>query len=176
MVTHDGARCLLVEQPAAAGPGSVHARLRLPAEELRGTRVKVEARIKANYANLPESARRIADLILEWRGGLPIKLGDVATVDYGPPQRDGFIYHNGRAAARFTIHKTNDANVLEALEGVKAFMDELNETEFKDRNLLAAYSFDPSVYIKRCFTPSSASRTLASLVLAIENRAAERPL
>jgi multidrug efflux pump subunit AcrB len=91
----------------------------------------------------------LENLILEWRGGLPIKLGDVATVEYGPPQREGFIYHNGLPAARFSINKTNDANVLEALDGVKRRMDELNETDFKDRGLRAAYSFDPSVYIKR---------------------------
>lgn len=88
-------------------------------------------------------------LILEWRGGLPIKLGDIASIDYGPPQREGFIYHNGRSAARFSISKTNEANVLEALEGVKQRMDELNRTEFKQRDLYSAYSFDPSVYIKR---------------------------
>jgi multidrug efflux pump subunit AcrB len=88
-------------------------------------------------------------LILDWRGGLPIKLGDVATIEFGPPQREGFIYHNGRPAARFSISKTNDANVLEALDGVKTRMDELNATDFKERDLLAAYSFDPSVYIKR---------------------------
>jgi len=91
----------------------------------------------------------LESLILEWRGGLPIKLGDVATIDYGPPKREGFIYHNGRPAARFSINKTNDANVLEALDGVKQRMEELNETDFKERDLLAAYSFDPSVYIKR---------------------------
>ena len=88
-------------------------------------------------------------LILEWRGGLPIKLGDLATIEYGPPQREGFIYHNGKSAARFSIAKTNEANVLESLEGVKSFMEELNDTEFKERDLYAAYSFDPSVYIKR---------------------------
>jgi len=91
----------------------------------------------------------LEDLILEWRAGLPIKLGDVATIEYGPPERRGFIYHNGRSAARFSIFKTNEANVLEALDGVKQYMDELNENEFAERNLYAAYSFDPSVYIKR---------------------------
>lgn len=91
----------------------------------------------------------LENLILDWRNGLPIKLGDVATVRYGPPKREGFIYHNGHSAARFSISKTNDANVLEALDGVKQRMNELNETDFKERNLLAAYSFDPSVYIKR---------------------------
>jgi multidrug efflux pump subunit AcrB len=89
------------------------------------------------------------NLILEWRGGLPIKLGDIATVDYGPPKAEGFIYHNGRSAARFSISKTNEANVLEALDGVKQRMNELNETDFKARDLYAAYSFDPSIYIKR---------------------------
>lgn len=91
----------------------------------------------------------LENLILEWRGGLPVKLGDIAEIDYGPPKREGFIYHNGRSAARFSISKTNDANVLDALDGVKQRMDELNETDFKARDLYAAYSFDPSVYIKR---------------------------
>ncbi|MGI9233222.1 MAG: efflux RND transporter permease subunit [Woeseiaceae bacterium] len=91
----------------------------------------------------------LAGLILEWRDGLPIKLGDLATIKYGPPQREGFIYHNGHTAARLAITKTTDANVLEALDGVKARIEELNETEFKDRGLLAEYSFDPALYINR---------------------------
>ncbi len=91
----------------------------------------------------------LENLILEWRGGLPIKLGDIAAIDYGPPQREGFIYHNGRPAARFSVAKTNDANVLEALDGVKQHMDALNAGVFQERDLLAAYSFDPSVYITR---------------------------
>ncbi|RZV36773.1 MAG: efflux RND transporter permease subunit [Chromatiales bacterium] len=108
----------------------------------------------------------LADLILDWRNGLPIKLGDVATIKYGPPKREGFIYHNGRSAARFSISKTNDANVLEALEGVKQHMNELNENEFKDRNLLAAYSFDPSVYIKRSISLLTGNLA-AGILLAI---------
>jgi multidrug efflux pump subunit AcrB len=91
----------------------------------------------------------LANLILEWRGGLAIKLGDVATIEYGPPKREGFIYHNGHPAARLAITKTNDANVLEALAGVKARMDELNDTVFKDRGMRAEYSFDPALYIHR---------------------------
>ena len=108
----------------------------------------------------------LENLILEWRGGLPIKLGDVATIDYGPPQREGFIYHNGRAAARFSVFKTNEANVLEALDGVKQLMDDLNETDFKERNLLAAYSFDPSVYIKRSINLLTGN-LVAGVLLAI---------
>ncbi len=105
-------------------------------------------------------------LILDWRGGLPVKLGDVATIEFGPPQREGFIYHTGRAAARFSIAKTNDANVLEALDGVKARMNELNETDFKERRLFASYSFDPSVYIKRSINLLTGN-LVAGILLAI---------
>ncbi|MGB5258519.1 MAG: efflux RND transporter permease subunit [Woeseiaceae bacterium] len=91
----------------------------------------------------------LAGLILEWREGLAIRLGDLATISYGPPQREGFIYQNGHTATRLAIAKTTDANVLEALKGVKARIDELNQTEFKERGLLAEYSFDPALYINR---------------------------
>ena len=108
----------------------------------------------------------LQNLILEWRGGLPVKLGDIATVNYGPPKREGFIYHNGRPAARFSIFKTNDANVLEALNGVKARMDELNETEFKERNIHAVYSFDPGIYIQRSISLLTGN-LIAGVLLAI---------
>ncbi len=105
-------------------------------------------------------------LILEWRDGLPVKLGDVAEIDYGPPQREGFIYHSGHAAARLSITKTNDANVLEALQGVKAKIDELNETVFAERGMRAEYSFDPAVYINRSIN-LLAGNLVAGVILAI---------
>jgi multidrug efflux pump subunit AcrB len=105
-------------------------------------------------------------LILEWRGGLPITLGDIATIDYGPPKREGFIYHNGHPAARLSITKTNDANVLEALDGVKARMDELNATVFRERAMRADYSFDPALYIDRSIN-LLAGNLMAGVILAI---------
>ena len=89
------------------------------------------------------------DLILEWRDGLPIKLGDIARIEVGPGRADGFIYQNGNRAFQLKVQKTNDANVLEALAGVKARIDELNAGEFKDRGLVAQHSFDPGLYIDR---------------------------
>ncbi len=94
-------------------------------------------------------ADELADLILEWRNGLPIKLGDIARIEIGPGQADGFIYQNGNPSIRLGISKTNDANVLEALAAVKTRMDELNAGEFKNRGLVAQYSFDPGLYINR---------------------------
>ena len=105
-------------------------------------------------------------LILDWREGLPIKLGDLATVKFGPPKREGFIYHNGHSAARLSISKTTDANVLEALAGVKARIDELNATVFSERGLRAEYSFDPALYINRSIN-LLAGNLIAGIMLAI---------
>ncbi len=111
-------------------------------------------------------AHELADLILEWRDGLPIKLGDVATVEIGPGRLDGFIYQNGNRAFRVGISKNNDANVLEALEGVKARMDELNATAFAERGMVAQYSFDPGLYINRSIQLLS-SNLIIGMLLAI---------
>ena len=124
-------------------------------------RRKYTLRVEGRY-----DADELENLILEWRGGLPIKLGDIATVNYGPPKREGFIYHNGRPAARFSIFKTTDANVLEALDGVKARIEELNETEFAERNMHAAYSFDPGIYIQRSINLLTGN-LIAGVILAI---------
>ncbi|MBT8098173.1 MAG: efflux RND transporter permease subunit, partial [Gammaproteobacteria bacterium] len=108
----------------------------------------------------------LAGLIVDWRDGLPVKLGDLARIEYGPPKRDGFIYHNGHVAARLAISKTTDANVLEALEVVKAHMDGLNDTVFQERGLRAEYSFDPALYINRSIK-LLAGNLIAGVMLAI---------
>lgn len=111
-------------------------------------------------------AEELAGLILEWRDGLPIKLGDVATVEIAPGRADGFIYQNGNRAFRLDATKTNDANVLDAIEGVKAKMNELNETVFKERGMVAQYAFDPALYINRSIQLVS-SNMVIGMFLAI---------
>ncbi len=118
-------------------------------------------RIEGRY-----DAEDLDDLILEWRGGLPITLGDIATVEFGSPERDGFIYHSGHSAARLAISKTTDANVLEALEGVKEYIDNLNETVLAERGMRAEYSFDPAVYINRSISLLTGN-LIAGIMLAI---------
>ncbi len=108
----------------------------------------------------------LADLIVEWRDGVPIKLGEMASIAYGPAPREGFIYQNGHTAARLAITKTTDANVLEALDGVKTRIDELNETEFRERGLRADYSFDPALYINRSIRLLTGN-LVAGVILAI---------
>ena len=94
-------------------------------------------------------ADELAGLILEWRDGQPIRLGDLARIEIGTGRVDGFIYQNGNKAFRLAISKSNDANVLEALAGIKNKIDTLNAGPFAERGLKAEYSFDPGLYIDR---------------------------
>lgn len=108
-------------------------------------------------------AQELSSLILEWRGGKAIRLGDIARIEIGAGRADGFIYQNGNASFRLGIQKTNDANVLKALEGIKVKMDELNDTEFARRGLKAQYSFDPGQYINRSMTLLSSNLVIGML-------------
>lgn len=105
-------------------------------------------------------------LILEWRGGLPITLGDVAQIRVGPGRKNQFIYQNGNPAFRMAVAKSNDANVLEALAGVKERIGALNEGAFKERGLVAQYAFDPGQYINRSINLLG-SNLIIGMILAV---------
>ena len=95
------------------------------------------------------SPEQLEDLILDWRGGSPITLGDIATitVDNGRPQ--GMTVQNGNPAIGFQVLKGTGANVLETLEKVKAEVELINEEVLAEVGLNMQKSFDPSVFIKR---------------------------
>jgi multidrug efflux pump subunit AcrB len=105
----------------------------------------------------------LSNVILESRNGVEIKLGDLARIEVGPGRAGGFIYQNGNPAFRMAVSKTNDANVLKALDGVKAKMEELNQGVFAERGMTAQFSFDPGRYIKRSMGLLSSNLVLGML-------------
>lgn len=109
---------------------------------------------------------QLSEMILDWRDGKAIKMQDIAIIKIGPGRRDGFIYQNGNQSFRLAIGKTNDANVLKALDIIKSKMEFLNQNEFPERGLKAQYSFDPSRYIKRSMSLLG-SNLIVGIVLAI---------
>jgi len=92
---------------------------------------------------------QLSEMTLEWRNGKAVKLTDLAELKIGTGRDDGFIYQNGQKSFRLSIGKTNDANVLKALETVKNKIATLNTGEFAERGLYAQHAFDQSRYIKR---------------------------
>ncbi len=92
---------------------------------------------------------QLADLILDWRDGRPIRLGDVADVSVARGDRAFTTYQNGNPAMAMRIDRENNANVLAALEAVKAVAAELDAGLLADNGLTIRPSFDASVFIHR---------------------------
>ncbi|MEE8294304.1 MAG: efflux RND transporter permease subunit [Sphingomonadales bacterium] len=92
---------------------------------------------------------QLAGVILEWRNGQPIRLGDIATITVGPGRQTGFGYQNGRPAVGFQILKASGANVLTTLDQVKSTIEGLNPTLLAENGIRMDKSFDPSVFIMR---------------------------
>ena len=93
------------------------------------------------------SVEQLSDLVIEWREGRPVRLGDVATVQVKRGDRSELALQNGNPAIGIQIMKENDANVLETLTAVKAEINLLRDKELKAMGLSIAQSFDPSVFI-----------------------------
>ena len=92
---------------------------------------------------------QLAGLIIDWRNGRPVTLGDIATIETGPGRVDGFGYQNGNPAFGVQILKASGANVLDTLDRVKSKVAEMNAGEIGAIGLELQKSFDPSVFILR---------------------------
>ena len=94
----------------------------------------------------PEQLR---DLILEWRNGRPIRLGDIADIKVALADRADVSIQNGNPALAIRVDRENGANVLEALTAVKAEVEELRAGPLQEYGLSMHQSFDASVFIYR---------------------------
>ena len=65
------------------------------------------------------SPQAMGDLILAWRDGRPVRLGDVAKVEVKRPEQRFFAYQNGNPAIGLRIMRESGANVLDTLDEVK---------------------------------------------------------
>jgi multidrug efflux pump subunit AcrB len=93
------------------------------------------------------SIDQFKDLVIEWRDGRPVRLGDVAEVQVKRGDRTDLALQNGNPAVGIQVLKENDANVLDTLTAVKAEIEAMREGELKRLGLSIAQSFDPSVFI-----------------------------
>ncbi|MBL4836904.1 MAG: efflux RND transporter permease subunit, partial [Kordiimonadaceae bacterium] len=94
----------------------------------------------------PEELRA---LILDWRDGSPITLGDIATVKVGPPPANQVVYQNGSPAIGLRISRATGANVLATINELTVLVEELNAGILAEKGIVIEKSFDPSVFINR---------------------------
>ena len=109
---------------------------------------------------------QLEELVLEWRDGRPVRLGDVADISVRRGDRNGFNIQNNNPAMAVRVDRENGANVLEALNAVKKVVEELREGPLAEQGLTMAQSFDASVFIYRAIALVSSNLVLG-VILAI---------
>lgn len=98
------------------------------------------------------TAEQLAETILAWRDGAPVRLGDIATVDVGPDRSGGVVYQNGNPAIGMRVLREPGANTLAAIDALTETINELNEGVLAEMGYTIQKSFDPSVFIKRALS------------------------
>ena len=106
------------------------------------------------------------DLILEWREGRPIRLGDIADVRVERGKKTQIAIQNGNPAMSLRVDRANGANVLGTLTLVKEAVAELREGPLAQAGLDIQQSFDASVFINRAVSMVT-NNLLLGVLLAV---------
>ncbi len=94
----------------------------------------------------------LKNLILDWRDGRPVALGDIAKISETPGPQNQVVYQNGNRAIGMSVGRESGANVLATINALTVVIDELNATILAQQGLSIQKSFDPSVFILRAIT------------------------
>lgn len=129
--------------------------------QIEAGRRQYTLRFAGRYA--PDELR---ELILAWREGAPVRLGDIAQIDIKPPDRQFLAYQNGNPAIGLRIDRESGANVVTTLDEVKKVVADLRIGALAERGLGIEQSFDPSLFIDRAINLLSGN-LIAGILLAI---------
>ncbi|GHF29955.1 acriflavine resistance protein B [Kordiimonas sediminis] len=88
-------------------------------------------------------------LVLDWRNGSPVYLGDIATVSVGSAPNNQVVYQNGNPAIGMRVVRESGANVLSTIQRLTDELDEMNAGILAEQGIAIEKSFDPSVFITR---------------------------
>ena len=112
------------------------------------------------------SPEELSELVLDWRDGRPVHLGDIAEIAVRRGDRTDIAIQNNNPATAIRVDRESGANVLEALNNVKVEVAALRDGPLKDEGLTIAQSFDASVFIYRAIGLVT-SNLLLGVTLAI---------
>jgi multidrug efflux pump subunit AcrB len=88
------------------------------------------------------------DMVLDWRGGNPVRLRDIATVEVTMRDRSGIMTQSGKDSIAFNAQVEKGVNVLEVMDGLKAAIVELEEGALAREGLNVVQVYDESTYIE----------------------------
>ena len=98
------------------------------------------------------SPEQLSELIIDWRDGRPVRLGDIADIQLSRGDRSNFAIQNGNPAMGIEIFRESGANALQALNDVKEVVAQVREEQLEGMGLSIQQSFDASVFINRAIS------------------------
>ena len=136
------AASLGIELPAAA-------RLTGANEDVSGGDVNVGKRRYTLRFTGAFDAGELGEMVLEWRGGLPVRLRDVADIEVALVDRKSFVLAKGERSLAVNAHREIGVNVLEVMAGLREAATELVEGPLARARLKLEQVYDETVYIHR---------------------------
>jgi multidrug efflux pump subunit AcrB len=88
------------------------------------------------------------EMVLDWRGGNPVRLRDIATVEVVMRDSTGFMLENGRESLAFNAQVEKGVNVLDVMAELKTVIEELRTGPLAREGLVITQVYDESVYIE----------------------------
>lgn len=91
----------------------------------------------------------LQNLVLEWRDGRPVYLGDVATVERTLSDFTGAVTQNTNPSIAMNVGAEPGANVVRVLTDVKAVVAELQQSHLTPAGLQMVQTSDDTIYINQ---------------------------
>jgi len=91
----------------------------------------------------------LANLVLDWRDGRPVFLGDVATIERVMRDSDGGMTANTRPSIMMNVVAEPGVNILQVMEELKATVARLQRTHLEPAGLVMNQTSDDTIYIKQ---------------------------
>ena len=91
----------------------------------------------------------LQNLVLEWRDGRPVYLGDVATVERVMRDNTGVMTQNGGPSISMNVIAEPGVNVLEVMSQLKQVVAEIDESHLRPAGLQIIQVSDDTIYIRQ---------------------------
>ncbi len=112
------------------------------------------------------SVADLENLVLDWREGRPVYLGDVASVERVMRDSSGVMTQNGGPSISMNVIAEPGVNVLEVMAELKTTIDELRSTHLEPAGLSIVQVSDDTIYIRQSIA-MVATNLLLGMGLAI---------
>ena len=89
----------------------------------------------------------LSELVLDWRDGRSIRLGDVATIDLVMKDVSSVLHASGHPSIAVNVSPEPGVNVLEVMAALKETVADLQANELKRAGLELTQGYDETVYI-----------------------------